>query len=166
MKVTTANAAVDGSRSLHLVDLENLLGDRRKDEVALEGLRAYLLLARWSPGDQVIVAAHPEIIRQVGFDPPVPCNLHACRGDDAADAMLLSLAPPELVARRYDRLVIGSGDGIFLRRARAARDRGVGVVVVARPDGVADRFARWSFPVLPFDPDALIPDDPFDVVAA
>ena len=63
----------------------------------------------------------------MGFDPPVPCNLHACRGDDAADVMLLATRARGLVARRYDRLVIGSGDGIFLRRARAARDLGVGV---------------------------------------
>ena len=60
------------NRTLHLVDLENLLGDRRKEEVALDGLCRYLALARWEEGDQVLVAAHPEIIRQIGFVSPAP----------------------------------------------------------------------------------------------
>ena len=139
-------------RTLHLVDLENLLGDRRKDEVAIEGLHHYLALARWTKGDHMIVAADPQIVRQIGFDEPVPWNLHATRGDDAADVMLLAHAPVELIARRYDRLVIGSGDGIFVPRARAARERGVGVVVVSRPNGLAHRYRRWAFPVIPFAP--------------
>ena len=64
------------NRTLHLVDLENLLGDRRKEEVALDGLCRYVALAH---------------------------------------------APAELVIRRYSRLVVGSGDGIFVDRAIAAR---------------------------------------------
>ena len=144
-------------RALHLVDLENLLGDRRKDEVAVKALCHYLTLAHWGEGDQVIVAAHPEIIRQIGFDPPTPCNLHATCGEDAADGMLLAYASAELVARRYQRLVIGSGDGIFVGRARAVRDLGTGVLVVARSDGVATRFQRWALPVVPFDFDATMP---------
>lgn len=151
-------------RTLHLVDLENLLGDRREDEIALEGLRHYLVVAGWAEGDHVMVAAHPEIVRQIGFAPPVPSNLHAARGDDAADVMLLAHAPVELITRRYDRLVIGSGDGIFLNRARAARELRVGVLVVARADGVADRYRRWSFPIQPFDLDAVSPD-PIGVAA-
>lgn len=139
------------ARTLHLVDLENLLGDERCSELGSFALVRYLELARWASGDQVIVVAHPELIRQVGFDPPVPCNFHATRGHDAADAMLLALAPVELIARRFDRLVIGSGDGIFVSRARAVRERDVPVLVVARVGGVAERFRRWAFPVLAFD---------------
>lgn len=138
-------------RTLHLVDLENLLGDQRREHCATNGFQHYLELARWSPGDRVIVASHPEIIGQIGFDRPVPCNLHATVGNDAADEMLLSLAPAELVARRFARLVIGSGDGIFLSRARTARALGVGVLVVARADGVAGKFANWGLPVRFFD---------------
>ena len=138
------------TRTLHLVDLENLLGDEREREVARAGLETYLELADWHPGDHVVVAAHPQIVRQIGFEPAVPCNLHAARGTDAADVLLLAQAPPELVAARFGRLVIGSGDGIFFGRARAARDRGVGVLVVARPDGTAERFRRSGFPVRAF----------------
>jgi hypothetical protein len=143
------------SRTLHLVDLENLLGDRRKEAVALDGLRRYLALARWEEGDQVLVAAHPEIIRQIGFAPPVPCNLHAVRGDDAADLALLAHAPIELVVRRYSRLVIGSGDGIFVTRAVAARKGAVGVAIVAPTAGCAARFRQRAFPILDFSTDGL-----------
>ena len=143
-------------RTLHLVDLENLLGARRTEEVALHGLQRYLALARWAPGDQMVVAADPQIVRQIAFEPPVPWSLHATRGDDAADVMLLANAPVELVTRRYARLVVGSGDGIFVARAREVRERGVGVVVIAPPEGVAARFRRWAFPVIEFHTDTLV----------
>jgi len=60
------------SRTLHLVGLENLLGDRRKEGVALDGLRRYLALARQEEGDQVLVAAHPEIINRSASHRPLP----------------------------------------------------------------------------------------------
>jgi uncharacterized LabA/DUF88 family protein len=143
-------------RTLHLVDLENLLGEHREEELAAAALERYLEIARWQPDDQVIVAAHPQIIRQIGFSPPVPCNLHAVRGADAADVMLLSHAPAELVARQYQRLVIGSGDGIFTTRARAVRALGIGVLVVARSKCTARRLRKCRFPISRFD----LPDDP------
>jgi hypothetical protein len=116
-----------------LVDLENLLGDERFHQPDAVGmLECYLDLARWEPGDHVLVAAHPAIVERFAFAPPVPCNVHAVFGRDAADLMLLSHAPVELIERRYGRLVIGSGDGIFVSRAREARDRGVGVVGTRR----------------------------------
>jgi hypothetical protein len=58
--------------------------------------------------------------------------------------MLLSLAPAELVVKRYGRLVIGSGDGIFTSRTRAVRDSGVTVDIVARPDGCSARLHKFG----------------------
>lgn len=154
---------VTTGRTLHLVDLENLLGDRRKDPVAQRGLSAYLDTAAWSPGDHVYVASDHEIIKQIGFDRRVPCNVHAVRGDDAADTVLLSMAPAELICRRYSRLVIGSGDAIFLRRALDVRSRGIGVLIVSRADGVARGFAEHGFPIRDFDSDGL--DTPLTAAA-
>jgi len=146
------------SRTLHLVDLENLLGEHRKHDVARGGLVHYLDRAHWSPGDQVVVAADHEIIQQIGFDKPVTCSLHAVRGEDAADTVLLAGAPAERVARRYDRLVFGSGDHIFLRRAKAARALGVGVLIVARPGACFAGYRRAGFPVRSFDALAMTRD--------
>ena len=61
----------------------------------------YLAVAGWRPGDHVIVASNPGLIRKLVFDLPVPCNVHAGRGRDGADIMLLSPRRRELVARRY-----------------------------------------------------------------
>ena len=88
-------------------------------------LTRYLRVARWREGDHVFIASNPGLMRHVVFAPPVPWNAHATCGPDGADVMLLSLAPPELIVRRYARLVIGSGDDIFAARANAARALGV-----------------------------------------
>src|SRR5215213_11074025 len=131
-------------RSLHLVDLENLVGDPRAEaEPALDTFAAYLELAQWDDGDHVILATNPWLMARVVFDLPVECSRHAVHGRDGADTMLLSLAPPEYVVKRYGRLVVGSGDAIFARRAEAVRDGGLAVDVVARPDGCSTRLHRF-----------------------
>jgi hypothetical protein len=152
-------AMLTETRTLHLVDLENLLGnDRFGDGDAGVALERYLELARWEPGDHVIVAAHPDLVERFAFAPPVPCNIHAVRGRDSADVMLLAQAPAELLAKRFTRLVIGSGDAIFLARAKAARDHGVGVAVISRPTACSGVFRKNGFPVLEFDDAALRSD--------
>jgi uncharacterized LabA/DUF88 family protein len=83
-------------------------------------------------------------VREFAFDAEVPCNVHACKGEDGADMMLLSLAEPDFVAGRYDRVVIGSGDGVFATLAHAVQERGVDVLVVARADGCSARLRRFT----------------------
>ena len=120
----TTTSSVPSQRSLHLLDLENLVGDPRAAEpLVRDTLTRYLRVARWREGDHVIIASNPGLMRHVVFAPPVPWNAHATRGPDGADVMLLSLAPPELVVRRYARLVIGSGDGIFAGAGARGRTR-------------------------------------------
>jgi hypothetical protein len=94
----------------------------------------------------VIVASNPWLGYEVALDLPVPANVHWAHGHDGADIMLLSLAPPELTVR-FGRLVIGSGDGIFATRAGIARDLGVEVEVVTRPESCSTRLIgfRCSF---------------------
>jgi hypothetical protein len=139
-------SSITSRRSLHLVDIENLTGGGVISAAALHAaLDDYLCIAAWQPDDHVVLAAHPKIIEKIGFDRPVPCSLHAVRGKDSADLMLLSLAPPELVTRRYGRLVIGSGDGIFATRATQASGQGVHVDVVTRIESCSAR-------LLPFEP--------------
>ena len=120
------------TRSLHLVDLENLVGDPlASGPVALRALDEYLALSGWQPGDEVILAANPGLLSTVVFDLPVPCNVHAVTGKDAADLMLLAYAEPTRVAARFGRLVVGSGDHEFEATAVDVLGRGVPVVVVA-----------------------------------
>ena len=162
----TTTSSTPSQRSLHLLDLENLVGDPHADEpLVRDTLTRYLRAACWRPGDHVIIASNPALMRHVVFEPPVPWNAHATCGPDGADLMLLSLSPPELVVRRYARLVVGSGDGIFASRANAARDLGVDVLVVARADGCSRRLRRFPH-VLLFAPKPDPDPDPPLVLAA
>ena len=137
-------SSITSQRSLHLVDLENLVRDPRADAApALDTFAAYLELAQWELGDHVIVATNPWLMARIAFDLPVTCSMHAVHGRDGADTMLLSLAPPQHVVKRYGRLVVGSGDAIFVHRAQAVRDGGLAVDVVARPDGCSARLHRF-----------------------
>lgn len=104
----------------------------------------------------MVVASNPGLIAQFGFTPPVPCSIHAARGRDGADRVLLAAAAPEWVARRFARLVIASGDAAFVDLARAVRALGVAVVVVARAEGLAGRLRRAGCSVVEFD--AGLPD--------
>jgi hypothetical protein len=136
----TTSSLITTRRSLHLVDLENLAGDPRANAAsALHVYDEYLDAARWQPGDHVIVATNPWLMARIAFDLPAATSRHAVHGRDGADTMLLSLAPPELVTKRYGRLVVGSGDGIFVSRAQTVRDQGVNVDVVARAGGCSAR---------------------------
>jgi hypothetical protein len=133
------------SRSLHLVDLENLLANPRASApVALATFDQYLAVARWQSGDHVIVATNPWLMGRIAFELSVPASLHAVHGHDGADVMLLSLAPPEWVVKRFDRLVIGSGDGIFSGCARRVRRGGVAVEIVSRSSGCSKKLHRFS----------------------
>jgi hypothetical protein len=143
--VIMTTSLVPQPRTLHLVDLENLLGDPRAEgRTALHALDVYLELAAWRDGDVVVLATNPALMLTIAFALPVPMNTHTACGRDGADLALLSHAPPEWIAKRFDRLVIGSGDGIFAARARAAQERGVAVRVVARRGGCSKRLR--SFP--------------------
>lgn len=139
-------------RTLHLVDLENLVGDpfAEVDEVR-RVLADYLVLSDWREGDLVTVAVNPGLGRRVLWDLGIQCAPHTKGGEDGADLALLTHAAPEFVERRAGRLVIGSGDHIFLQRALAVRNRGVGVLVVARPGTVCSGWKAHGFPVRHLD---------------
>ena len=102
-------------RCLHLVDIENLLGNPRPADTqqAVEVFEAYLTAAVWRPGDLVVVASNPGLMKTLAFQlPDIPCSRRCVRGQDGADRLLLQAVPNHL-STRFSRLVIGSGDGIF-----------------------------------------------------
>ncbi len=136
-------------RALHLVDIENLVGGPRAsgDEV-VDAFDRYLDLAGWRPGDLVYVAANPGLAVEFLWRVQTECNIHTACGADGADLALLAHAAPEFVGRRATRLVIGSGDHIFIERALQACALGVGVVVVARGDAVHGGWRAHGFPVV------------------
>lgn len=131
------NSIDSTARTLHLVDLENLLGDPFALDGAAQVLDAYAEAAEWKSGDLTYVAANRWLVKRLAFAPHIPCQLcTAPAGPDAADLELLALARPEFLDR-FDRLAIGSGDHIFSSCAQAARERGIDVIVVAPAGSIA-----------------------------
>jgi hypothetical protein len=59
-----------------------------------------------------------------------------------AGLTLLAYAQPDFVARRFGRVVIGSGDGAFSDLARELQQRNLRVVCVARGNSLSMRLKR------------------------
>ena len=140
---------VPTGRALHLVDLENVLGDpcavgpcvaETYEEVLARGLHR--------EGDLVVVAVNPAMARQFAFAPHTSCQLFVRRGRDGADLALLGWASPELIARRFDRLVVASGDGIFAGIVRALREFGLRVEVLYGNGAVSGHLRRNGVPLV------------------
>jgi hypothetical protein len=139
-------------RSLHLVDLENLLADpwARGPQVG-NALDQYLDCACFRAGDLVFVAGNPWLMVELAWwqldsADRVGCHRFAARGPQGADLKLLEASPIAWVARRFDRLVVGSGDSVFADRLVAARASGLAVRIVSRRDALSGRLARLELP--------------------
>ena len=134
-------------RGLHLVDLENLLADpwARGPSVG-RALDEYLERAQFRCGDLVFVAGNPWLMVELAWSHGVDCHRFAARGPQGADLKLLEASPLAWVARRFERLVIGSGDGVFADRLVAADASGLSVRIVSRREALSNRLARLDFP--------------------
>ena len=103
------------NRTLHLVDIENLVGepvawtDKNVEAVFFE----YLQEANWQPGDSLVVASNPGLMGRLAFKlSAIPHRSLCATGPDAADNLLINAVPNE-IADRYSRIVVGSGDHAF-----------------------------------------------------
>jgi hypothetical protein len=123
----------DLGRSLHLVDIENLVGaptSWRPDRIkAVFG--NYLRAATWRLGDTLVVAANPSFMKLLAFDLIEMAHRPLCAwGKDAADDLLLGAVPAD-VGARFGRLVVGSGDHAFAPLVASLRGRIETLVVTA-----------------------------------
>ena len=123
----------DLGRSLHLVDIENLVGEPtlwRPDQIKAT-FAAYLQIAIWRPGDSLVIAANPSFMKMLAFDLLGMAHRPLCAwGKDAADQLLLGAVPAD-VGARFGRLVVGSGDHAFASLVGSLRGRIETLVVTA-----------------------------------
>jgi hypothetical protein len=123
----------DLGRSLHLVDIENLVGaptSWHPDRIRAT-FDAYLQTATWRPGDSLVVAANPSFMKMLAFDLVEMAHRPLCAwGKDAADQLLLGAVPAD-VGSRFRRLVVGSGDHAFAPLVSSLRGRIETLVVTA-----------------------------------
>lgn len=127
-------------RTQHLIDLENLIGGPfPSGPAALTRLDEYLEASDWQPGDLAVVATNRWLHRQIAFDLPSHLRALPVIGKDGADLALLGWTSAADVARRFDRLVVGSGDHAFVELVAGTAARGCPAWVVGVDGGISHR---------------------------
>lgn len=133
---------IPGGRTLHLLDLENLIGDPFADVVHVRwALAHWPQLFRVAPGDLVVIAANPAMAFEAKQAWP-GALVRAKKGKDGADLALLAECEPGWVTGRFARVIVGSGDHIFAPRALELQDAGLVVVCVSRPASLSADLRR------------------------
>lgn len=125
---------VPAGRALHLIDIENLIGGPRAELPAIYQVRScYLNTVPIREDDHFVIGANPQVAPFAAEFWP-PAELVAMRGPNGADIALIErVKDVPFVASLYDRIVIGSGDGVFVHVAWAYRRKGRVVEVASRP---------------------------------
>ena len=104
--------------------------------VADRAARLYREAAGVRDGDLVVVGSDLRSAAVTAFAWP-GARLLRTTGTDAVDHLLLDDLVPSLVVGRVERVVVGSGDGIFATRLAQLRAAGVRVEVVASTGSVS-----------------------------
>lgn len=143
-----SNSSVRAHRTLHLIDADNLLGDPRTvDRDVIDATFAeYRRVARFIEGDLVIVATGVNGLHVLEVERAWPTVQHRRRARPAgADHELLEGASWAASSGRLDRVVIGSGDRIFLLALDMLLAAGIDVEVVCRQRSLARALAAGAY---------------------
>ena len=137
-----ATIAARPIRTLHVIDLENLAsGVGKSAGEFLDVVDRYRSVAQIESDDLVEVAVDASAWRRVAFALPRSWRVRFGYGRDGADRALLHAVDPRVAARRFDRVVIGSGDGAFVELVEGLTAAGRRVEVVSRPASLSRRLA-------------------------
>jgi hypothetical protein len=124
-------------RALHLIDIENLLGEPRPSADSVRHARstyeAHVLVGE---NDLVVVACNHGCALNVGLAYS-GARMVVGSGRDGADFALLEVLNEHDVRGRFDAVVIASGDGIFTEAVAALAGIGLSPLVVARPGSLS-----------------------------
>jgi hypothetical protein len=119
-------------RAIHFLDVENLVGAPLPLAVDVEATRrAYEQAVPIGPRDLVVVATSHVAALPVWRSWPDARRLLRS-GPDGADLALLQAIENEDVGRRFNRVVVGSGDGIFAEPCARLQAEGCKLTVVSR----------------------------------
>lgn len=130
-------------RAIHLLDIENLAGSPRPTTYDVrQTMGAYRHAVPIGPLDQFIVAVNHSALVPVGVAMGLALGgvqLLVRSGPDGADQALDEAARTDRVDLRFERVVIGSGDGYFADLAGWLAGRGLHVTVASRRDRLSWR---------------------------
>lgn len=114
-------------RTAFFLDIDNLVGTGRPTRRQIEEFfRAFEDAYNPGPDDQIYCAGTGTSAAWAGLTRPGYLTRSGV-GRDGADRRLLELADPIWLSGRFDRVVIGSGDGIFAGLVDELRLVGLGV---------------------------------------
>jgi len=130
-------------RAFHLVDIENLLALTHGQPVGLGAGAFYGSVAGVQPEDLVTVGADQSRVFDIRSAFPA-ARVCSGRGADGADLALINSIDLDHIARRFDTIVIGSGDHRFLDVVYRARQRSLKVVVVSRRSSLSRALASYA----------------------
>ncbi len=117
------------TRSLHLIDLENLCGSGLPPKSLIARVwRTYRYGVATSPEDHYIVGSSHGFASLAWFVLPDQGIQRVVRsGKDGGELAILAEVDIAHAASRFDRIVIASGDGMFTEAAATAREHGLHV---------------------------------------
>lgn len=137
-------------RSLHLIDVENLVGARSFDAADVSAAEAaYRTLVGIAPEDQVILSSSHHNAKATWFGWGGNPRRLVRSGRDGADLALLEVIAREAVADRFERIVIGSGDGIFTEAVSALIAQGVRVTIAAHASHLSRQLSLAASEIRP-----------------
>lgn len=119
------------TRTVHLVDLENVVGSGHVTEWGAQQARdAYLASGVVALGDHVIVAVSHHNLLAAGYG--WPDARHVVRsGEDGADLALQEVMANESLETRFGNCIVVTGDGGFAEPVAALNRVGLPVGVIA-----------------------------------
>jgi hypothetical protein len=133
------------ARTLHLIDADNILRcPATTDAVHIRAtFEAYRIAASFKSGDHAVVATgcNGHHVLEVELAWP-GAQYRRRRGPNGADLELLDALEWAVPSRRYTRVVLGSGDGIFADSIERCLAAGIAVDVVAHRDALSASLAR------------------------
>lgn len=130
-------------RTLHLIDIENLAGADRAFADLVAAAEAYKRSITVHPGDHIVIGCDRSLLLAAKVAFPGARVVPGC-GPDGADRALLACEGVDDIARRYDRVVIGSGDHVFCGLVARLRQKGVAVCVVCRREALSRDLKRTA----------------------
>lgn len=129
---------------MHLLDVENLCHGVVTDRSVATMWRSYEGLAKVAEDDHLIAGTGPRAALTAWYSLPARCRRVIGRGLDGGERAILGSCDAGWLARRFDRVVIGSGDGKFATLARELHLLGVVVEVRCDPFTRSRKLDRWA----------------------
>ena len=132
------------SRTAFLLDIDNLCGSPQATEAqVLQVFKTLEAKYKLTSADQVYCAATAQAAFWVKKHRP-GFTVKVGRGKDGSDLKLLEIGDPEWLKNQFDRVVIGSGDGIFGPLAQSLVNLGVNVEVTCGHGAMARSIHRLA----------------------